>query len=167
MLRLWASFLATIYVAIVATKRPPEYWRLGGARLVRLKVANYRKEVISQAKKMQVGRSRVQIVEPSWFFTSKFPLKWLLTIYSRLWSCECEMQFIERSPVLQQWLINVPDFNRAESGVGQNNMEKVGIDKKCRRKRYQWLFCKSQTSFSRLFFSLTFLFCLECVSKEM
>ena len=65
MYRLWASFLATIYVAIAATKGPPEYWRPEGAHLVRQKVGNNRKEVISQAKKMPVGRSRVQIMQPS------------------------------------------------------------------------------------------------------
>ena len=38
---------------------PPEYCLPEGAHLVRQKAANYCKEVVSQAKKMRVGRSRV------------------------------------------------------------------------------------------------------------
>ena len=58
-LRLKESLLVAIYVAIAAAKGPRGYWLPEGARLLRQKVANYRKEVVSQAKVMQVGRSRV------------------------------------------------------------------------------------------------------------
>ena len=71
MYRLWDSLLATIYVASVAAKG---LWLPEGAHLVSEKVANFRKEVVSQAKKMSVGRSRVQITEPAKFFTSKSSL---------------------------------------------------------------------------------------------
>ena len=48
----------TMSVAIPAAKGPPEVWRQEVAHLVRQKKANFRKEVISQAKKMRVGSRR-------------------------------------------------------------------------------------------------------------
>ena len=69
MYMLWESLLATIHVAIVTAKGLPEYWLPEGAHLVRQKVANYHQEVVSQAKKMRVGRSRVRITTPAKFFT--------------------------------------------------------------------------------------------------
>ena len=68
MYMLWESLLATIHVAIVTAKGLPEYWLPEGAHLVRQKVANCRKEVINQAKKMRVGRLRVRITALAKFF---------------------------------------------------------------------------------------------------
>ena len=59
MYRVWESLLVTRYVAIVAAKGHPEYWLPEGAHLVRQEAANTCKEVVSQAMKMRVGRSRV------------------------------------------------------------------------------------------------------------
>ena len=55
MYMLWESLLATIHVAIATAKGLPEYWLPEGAHLVRQKVANCRKEVINQAKKIRSG----------------------------------------------------------------------------------------------------------------
>ena len=122
MYRLWESLLVTKYVAIAAAKGPPEYWLPEGAHLVRQKVANYHKEVVSQAKKMRVGRSRVRIMTPAKFFTLKFPLN----RYSQKSSacstinCVCEMQFIIR-PVLHLWQMYLISIKQCP-GSGQKNL---------------------------------------------
>ena len=82
----------------------PRVLATGRGHLVRQKVANYRKEVFSQAKKMWVGWLMVQITVQAKRFTSK-TVKWLHTksLTCSALTCFSEKQFQERSPVLHLW----------------------------------------------------------------
>ena len=71
---LWESLLETKYASIAAAKGPLEYWLPQGTHLARQEVANYRMEVVSQGKKMRVGRLRVRIMALAKVFTLKSTL---------------------------------------------------------------------------------------------